>query len=79
MHRAAAASRKPRELATAVAGTVAGAAGRAVGWVRRSVLVRSAPGVAGAVAISIGLSEIYRPLLLISLGVFALILDNRAA
>lgn len=71
MHRAAAASRKQGLLA------VAGAAGRLVGWVRRSATVRSLPGAAGAIAVAYGLGQIYHPLLWVALGAFCLILDNR--
>lgn len=72
MHRAAAASRR-----TTVMLTVAGAAGRFVGWVKRSATVRSLPGAAGAIVVAYGLGQIYHPLLWIALGAFCLILDNR--
>ena len=60
-------------------GLCAAYAGRAVGVVLRSVMVRSAPGVVGAIAVSVGLGEIYRPLLLLSAGVFLLVIDRRSA
>lgn len=67
MHRAA----SPR------LGKLAERAGRLVGWLRRSVTVRSVPGAGGAVAVSVGLGEIYHPLLWVGAGVFLLLLDRR--
>lgn len=67
MHRAA----SPR------IGRLAERAGRLAGWARRSMTVRSIPGAAGAVAVSVGLGEIYHPLLWVGAGAFLLLLDRR--
>jgi hypothetical protein len=58
-------------------GGLADRAGRLVGWVRRSATVRSIPGATGAVAVSVGLGEIYHPLLWVAAGAFLLLLDRR--
>lgn len=42
-------------------------------------VVRSVPGVAGALMVAWGLGQMYGPLLWITLGVFALAVDRRMA
>ena len=60
----------------------------AVTWTRRTALVtadragevaRSVPGAAGALMVSWGLGQVYRPLFWITLGLFALAIDRRMA
>lgn len=70
MHRAAS---PPRQWA----GKIADRAGRAVGSLVRSATVRSVPGAGGAVAVSVGLGQIYHPLLWVAAGAFLLLLDRR--
>lgn len=70
MHRLATSARPPLLV-------IADRAGRVAGWFRRSVVIRSVPGAAGAVAVAYGLGEVYRPLWWVTLGVFALLVDRR--
>lgn len=58
-------------------GAVAGAAGHIGGWYVRYRPARSLPGIVGALAVSKGLGEVYRPLFLIAIGLFLLALDRR--
>lgn len=58
-------------------GRLAERAGRAAGWLRRSMTVRSIPGAGGAVAVSVGLGQMYHPLLWVAAGGFLLLLDRR--
>lgn len=58
-------------------GAAAARAGKLVGWLRRSMTVRSVPGAAGAVAVSVGLGQMYHPLLWVAAGGFLLLLDRR--
>jgi hypothetical protein len=66
-----------RATASPSLGRLAELAGRAVGAVRRSAAVRSVPGAVGAVAVAVGLGQIYHPLLWIAAGGFLLLLDRR--
>ena len=54
--------RAASSLLTTYAPRAAFLAGRAVGWLRRSVVVRSLPGAGGALAVAYGLGQIYHPL-----------------
>ena len=69
--------RAASSLLTTYAPRAAFLAGRAVGWLRRSVVVRSLPGAGGALAVAYGLGQIYHPLFWVAIGVFALLVDNR--
>lgn len=52
-------------------------AGLVAARLSRSATMRSIPGGAGAVLVSIGLGQVYRPLYLIGMGAFLLLLDRR--
>lgn len=58
-------------------GRVAERTGRVLAWLRDASTVRSIPGAGGAVAVCVGLGQVYRPLLWVSAGVFLLLLDRR--
>lgn len=70
MHRAAAGRRD-------LLGRTAELAGKGVAWLRNAATVRSIPGAGGAVAVSIGLGQMYHPLLWVAAGAFLLLLDRR--
>jgi len=44
---------------------------------RAGTVVRTLPGAAGALMLAAGLGQMYRPLFLITLGLFALALDRK--